>query len=113
MIEQFIKGIKRMNSYKKQIVHLEKIPPQEAIYGELDKPLPETIQNFLANNKIQLYSHQAEAINRIRNGKNVVIVTPTASGKTLAFNIPVFEALFYDKKATLSNRKITSVCEFS
>ncbi len=100
MIEQFIKGIKRMNSYKKQIVHLEKIPPQEAIYGELDKPLPETIQNFLANNKIQLYSHQAEAINRIRNGKNVVIVTPTASGKTLAFNIPVFEALFNDKKAT-------------
>ena len=36
MIEQFIKGIKRMNSYKKQIVHLEKIPAQEAIFGELE-----------------------------------------------------------------------------
>ena len=100
MIEQFIQSIKKMNSYKKQIVHLEKIPSQEAIFGELDNPLPEEIQNFLYTKKIQLYSHQAEAINRIRQGKNVVIVTPTASGKTLAFNIPVFEALSKDEKAT-------------
>ena len=100
MIEQFIKDIKRMESYKKQIVHLEKIPPQRAIYGKLDKPLPESIHNFLVNNKIRLYSHQADAINKIRNGENVVIVTPTASGKTLAFNIPVFEAFFNDKNAT-------------
>ncbi len=100
MIEQFIQSIKRMSSYKKQIVHIEKIPSQEAIFGELEKPLPEKIQNFLNTKKIQLYSHQAEAINRIRQGKNVVIVTPTASGKTLAFNIPVFEALSKDEEAT-------------
>ncbi|MEJ2281885.1 MAG: DEAD/DEAH box helicase, partial [Candidatus Bathyarchaeota archaeon] len=100
MIEQFIKDIKSRESYKKQIVHLEKIPSQEAVYGKLDKPLPKVIQNFLVNNRIQLYSHQTEAINKIREGKNVVIVTPTASGKTLAFNIPVFEALFKDNKST-------------
>jgi DEAD/DEAH box helicase domain-containing protein len=98
MIEQFIKDIKKRESYRKQIVHLEKIPAQEAVYGQLDKPLPEVIQNFLVNDRIQLYSHQAEAINKIRDGKNVVIVTPTASGKTLAFNIPVFEALLKDNK---------------
>ncbi|MFZ7136854.1 MAG: DEAD/DEAH box helicase [archaeon] len=100
MIEQFIKRIKRIDSYKKQIAHLEKIPPKEAIYGELDKPLPDAIQNFLIKNNVQLYSHQTEAINKIRKGKNVVIVTPTASGKTLTFNIPVFEALLNNKKAT-------------
>ncbi|MBE3117026.1 DEAD/DEAH box helicase, partial [Candidatus Bathyarchaeota archaeon] len=100
LIEDFIRSIKRMRSYKKQIVHLEEIASQEAIFGELDKPLPESIQKYLLTRKIQLYSHQAEAINKVRQGKNVVIVTPTASGKTLAFNIPVLEALSLDKKAT-------------
>ena len=94
------KAIKRMSSYKKQIVHIEEIPSQEASFGELEKPLPENIQTCLLNRKIKFYSHQAEAINKARQGKNVVIVTPTASGKTLAFNIPVLEALTNDKKAT-------------
>jgi DEAD/DEAH box helicase domain-containing protein len=100
MTEAFIKDIKRMRSYKKQIVHLQEIPPQAASFGTLEKSLPENIQNYLSKNKIQLYSHQAEAINKIRQGKNVAIVTPTASGKTLAFNIPVFESLTKDKNAT-------------
>ena len=89
-----------MSSYKKQIVHIEKIPAQEANFGELEKPLPQNIQTCLLNRKIKFYSHQAEAINKARQGKNVVIATPTASGKTLAFNIPVLEALTNDKKAT-------------
>ena len=89
-----------MPSYKKQIVHIQKISAQEASFGELEKPLPQQIQNCLLNREITFYSHQAEAINNVRQGKNVVIVTPTASGKTLAFNIPVLEALTEDQKAS-------------
>jgi len=100
LIDDFIKSIKRMSSYKKQIVHIEKIPPQEANFEELEKPLPDNLQTCLLNRKIKFYSHQAEAINKARQGKNVVIATPTASGKTLAFNIPVLEALTNGKKAT-------------
>jgi len=100
LIDDFIKSIKRMPSYKKQIVHIEKIPSQEANYGELEKPLPENIRTCLLNRRIKFYSHQAEAINKARQGKNVVIATPTASGKTLAFNIPVLEALTNNGKAT-------------
>ena len=100
LIDDFIQSIKRARSYKKQIVHIEEIPSQEACFGELEKPLPENIESCLLNRKIKFYSHQAEAINKARAGKNVVIVTPTASGKTLAFNIPVLEALTNDKKAT-------------
>ncbi len=100
LIDEFIKSIKLMQSYKKQIVHIEEIPAQKASFSELENSLPENIQTCLLNRKITFYSHQAEAINKARQGKNVVIVTPTASGKTLAFNIPVLEALTKDKKAT-------------
>ena len=100
MIEDFIKNIKQMQSYKKQIIHIQKIQAQKANFGKLEKPLPENIQNCLLNREIVFYSHQAEAINKVRQGKNVVMVTPTASGKTLAFNIPVLEALTEDPNAT-------------
>ena len=100
LIEDFIKNIKQMQSYKKQIICIQKIQAQKADFGKLEKPLPENIQNSLLNREIVFYSHQAEAINKVRQGKNVVIVTPTASGKTLAFNIPVLEALTEDPNAT-------------
>src|SRR5512147_1967102 len=100
MIEDFLASIKRMSSYKGQIVHLQEIPPQEATFGVLDSPLPRSIQNCLVDREIKLYTHQAEAINKARAGKNVVIVTPTASGKTYAFNVPVLEALSTDRKST-------------
>ncbi len=100
LIEEFIKSVKRVRSYKKQIVNIEELPSQNAIIEELERPLPEKLQTYLLNRGIQFYSHQAQAINQARQGKNVVIATPTASGKTLAFNIPVMEALANDKKAT-------------
>jgi DEAD/DEAH box helicase domain-containing protein len=82
------------------IVHIQEIPAQEARFGELEQALPEKIGAYIRNKEIKFYSHQAEAINKARQGKNVIITTPTASGKTLAFNIPVFDALENDKKAT-------------
>jgi DEAD/DEAH box helicase domain-containing protein len=44
----------------------------------------------------QLYSHQAAAAEAVHTGKNVVIVTPTASGKTLCYNLPVLDAILGD-----------------
>src|SRR4051812_2401299 len=44
----------------------------------------------------RLYSHQAEAYARIDAGSNVVIVTPTASGKTLCYNLPVLNRMLAD-----------------
>jgi DEAD/DEAH box helicase domain-containing protein len=100
LIEEFIKNIKQSGSYKRQIVHIEELPAHNAIFSELEEPLPENLQNILINRKIQFYLHQAQAINKAISGKNVVITTPTASGKTLAFNIPVLNTLTRDKKAT-------------
>jgi DEAD/DEAH box helicase domain-containing protein len=44
----------------------------------------------------QLYSHQAAAAESVHAGKNVVVVTPTASGKTLCYNLPVLDAILAD-----------------
>ena len=41
----------------------------------------------------QLYSHQARAWELVEQGKNVVVVTPTASGKTLCYNLPALQSL--------------------
>ncbi|MDZ7373488.1 MAG: DEAD/DEAH box helicase [candidate division KSB1 bacterium] len=44
----------------------------------------------------ELYSHQSESVELIRSGKNVVVVTPTASGKTLCYNLPVLQTVLED-----------------
>ncbi|HET6819466.1 MAG TPA: DEAD/DEAH box helicase, partial [Candidatus Limnocylindria bacterium] len=46
-----------------------------------------------------LYTHQASAIDSVRAGRNVCIVTPTASGKTLCYNLPVIDAVARDEAA--------------
>ncbi len=47
----------------------------------------------------QLYSHQQEAFEQVRDNKNVVVVTPTASGKTLCYNLPVLDTVLGDRDA--------------
>src|SRR5580658_4149647 len=44
----------------------------------------------------RLYTHQAAAAEAVRAGKNIVVVTPTASGKTLCYNLPVLDATLRD-----------------
>jgi DEAD/DEAH box helicase domain-containing protein len=104
--------------YRERAVHIETTPPREPEYGLLDRPLSLVLQAYLEQNGIRMYSHQCEAVNHIRAGRNVIITTPTASGKTLAFNLPVFEELevnpqarslyLYPTKA-LANDQLTSL----
>src|SRR5262245_12623084 len=59
------------------------------------------LRRALANRGIRsLYTHQAEAIEAARNGRHVVVATPTASGKSLCFHLPVLEALAQDPNAS-------------
>jgi DEAD/DEAH box helicase domain-containing protein len=75
-------------------------PARLARYGELERPLPEAVQAALAEAGVErLYTHQAEAINRARRGEDVTVVTPTASGKTLCYNVPVSERVLERKQA--------------
>lgn len=100
MIEDLITRLKCLNWYKGQIEFVKEIPARSPRYGELSRPLPEPFDRYLSDRSIRLYSHQAAAIETMRAGKNVVLATPTASGKSLAFNLPVFERLYRDPNAT-------------
>jgi DEAD/DEAH box helicase domain-containing protein len=65
-------------------------PAREGRYAELPADLPPRLAHALRTRGIdRLYSHQAEAWNRARSGENLVVVTPTASGKTLCYTLPV------------------------
>jgi len=63
--------------------------------------LSDKLRDVLRKRDIELfYSHQVEAINLIRQGQNVVIMTPTASGKSLIYNIPVLESIIENRQQT-------------
>ncbi len=100
MIADLIETLKTDGRFRPRVEHVEILPAREPLYGALERPLPQALQSYLDRNKIRLYSHQCEAVDHLRSGKNVVITTPTASGKTLAFNLPVFETLLEDESAT-------------
>lgn len=86
-------------AYQSRVTHIETTAPVPAHYGNLDPLLSPALDGYLVQQGILLYSHQCDAINAARAGKNVILTTPTASGKTLAFNIPVFDMLEMDPLA--------------
>lgn len=81
-----------------RIEHVRYIPPRAPEYGNIQ--LNKNISSMLKGEKIEsLYSHQACAINLVRAGEHTVIMTPTASGKTFIYFIPILEALLEEPRA--------------
>lgn len=79
---------------KGNIIYKKTIPEKAPIYAEFPSNLHPDIQSFLVKQNIQsLYIHQAETFCEAVNGKNIVITTPTASGKSLCFFLPVIQEI--------------------
>ncbi|PYZ95225.1 ATP-dependent helicase [Salipaludibacillus keqinensis] len=75
-----------------QVTHWHEIPEENAKSVEMPADLDDKITNALKNRSIsQLYTHQKSAYERVMAKDNVVAVTPTASGKTLCYNLPVLQ----------------------
>ncbi|MGM0420373.1 MAG: DEAD/DEAH box helicase [Bacillota bacterium] len=89
-LEQLNDKLKSLN----ELTYSRQLPAQEASYAEfpdfLNKRLKGTLQDQGIN---RLYTHQAAAIDLVNQGKDVVVVTPTASGKTLCYNLPVLNRI--------------------
>lgn len=81
----------------------ETIPPQKAKRYKLPKTLPSILRKALKVNGINsLYSHQARCLQAVRKGKDVIITTDTASGKTLGAYIPILENLLQNDTTALA-----------
>ncbi len=80
---------------------LEKIiPSSQGRYADFPDDVPQGLREALRVRGIEkLYTHQADVWSEARNKKHVVVVTPTASGKTLSYNLPVISALLEDETA--------------
>src|SRR6266478_2186918 len=71
--------------------HFEARP---AVFASFPSSLdPRIVEALKARGVEQLYSHQAKAVEAVAKGEHLVVVTPTASGKTLCYNLPVLQAL--------------------
>ncbi|MCF8054367.1 MAG: DEAD/DEAH box helicase [Deltaproteobacteria bacterium] len=76
----------------RHVTSWQEIPPREGSFAALPEFISPLLVAALQRQGItELYSHQREALDLIHEGKSVVIVTPTASGKTLCYNVPVLQ----------------------
>ena len=100
-LSEFLLKIKEHPDFGQALVHYRRIPPVEAQYGQ-DPGLSAELSRTLEISGIkELYTHQVEAINYIKEGRNVIIATPTASGKSLIYNLTVIETLLKKWKMIL------------
>ncbi|MCJ1445725.1 MAG: hypothetical protein MMC23_006230 [Stictis urceolatum] len=102
-IPEIVSELKSQEWYTEQIVpdgH-RVFDPQVPMYGELNFQLTQNLVNALYNTKniTQFYSHQAEAINNLYDGNNVIVSTSTSSGKSLIYQVPMIYELERDSES--------------
>jgi len=122
-LEQLIDYLSRDAEFQSRLTRWQIVPPKDAIYKPVPTSMDERLQKALQEKGIkQLYSHQADAFEHVLNGENIVVVTPTASGKTMTYNLPVFNAILQDKEAralylfptkALSQDQLTELDDFN
>ena len=87
--------------YEGELVHVEQIPASEAVLGSPDSELaPKLLKRLKARGVADLYRHQANAIDLVLGGSHVVVNSPSASGKSLCYQIPTLHMLVNDPNAT-------------
>lgn len=99
-LEQILERLRSEPETASCIEHWHTIPAKPGVYSAIPDYLDTRLRAALEQRGIgKLYRHQAEALEAVRTGKDAVIVTPTASGKTLCYNLPVLSAIIDDPKA--------------
>ncbi|MDH3500366.1 MAG: DEAD/DEAH box helicase, partial [Acidimicrobiia bacterium] len=84
-----------------ELVHSRVVRGHPARFSDLAAPLPGALVARLADRGVaRLYDHQTRAIEHIRSGRHTVLVSGTASGKTLCYQIPIAERILEQPKST-------------
>src|SRR5271157_5665868 len=93
-VEEIVAHLAARDRTGEVLTAVRHIPAREAQYAPMPEWVrPELIAAYAAKGVAQLYTHQAAAAQAVREGRNAVVVTPTASGKTLCYNLPVLDAV--------------------
>ncbi len=99
-LEQMLEQLKASEGIMQNITKWVEIPAREARFEEIPDTVDPRIHDALVRKgRPKLYSHQADALKAAASGKDFVVVTPTASGKTMCYNIPVLDAILKDDAA--------------
>lgn len=99
-VSQIIDKLRSDPAFTRHLTAWKTVPAKPAEFSEFPPRVNPKIKKALEQRNIHyLYTHQAEAIESILRGENVCVVTPTASGKTLCYNVPVLNALLEDSES--------------
>ncbi|MGV2938487.1 DEAD/DEAH box helicase [Mesobacillus sp. LC4] len=99
-MQEILQDLKVSESVKKNIVHWHTIEEREARTDEMPEELSGILKGALERRGIsRLYTHQKSSYDQIMQGRSIVAVTPTASGKTLCYNLPVLQSIIDDPNA--------------
>ena len=93
-VREALSGLATLDRSGQALTAVKHFPAREAQFAPMPGWVrPELASAYREKGVARLYTHQAAAANAVRAGKNVVVVTPTASGKTLCYNLPVLNAV--------------------
>ncbi len=99
-VDQLAERLRRDPLFMENVVRWEEMPPRPASYAPYPEGMNERLIPVLQRRGIhQLYSHQASSVAATLRGEDVVVVTPTASGKTMCYNLPVLSAILKNQDA--------------
>ncbi len=91
-VADFLEKLRGSARYQGQMVHARVLDERPARTGTCDPPLPAQLTSALTGRGITgLFTHQVRCLELARQRHDAVVVTGTASGKTLAYNLPIFE----------------------
>ena len=99
-LEQLLDNLRRQDDFMSCVSHWEVLPERQAQYAPWPLEADQRIKDVLAKRGIhQLYSHQVSSLEAVQQGQDVVVVTPTASGKTMCYNLPVLSSILKNPDA--------------
>ena len=99
-VAQLADQLRRDSQFMQDVTRWEVIPARPAKTAPFPDSLDPRLIPVLAQRGIHsLYTHQAKSLEATARGEDVTVVTPTASGKTMCYNLPVLSAILHNEDA--------------
>lgn len=99
-VENAVEKITSNPRFMRNVTFRHTLPAQPGVFEPIPSFLAPELTELLRQKGIeQLYIHQARSLQAVQEGHDIVVVTPTASGKTLCYNLPVIQALIENEEA--------------